>query len=129
MNAVREAFDAVRAMALASQTAYARVDVGALPAENGLCMAISAGVQERVTLDLRGDLALDVVLNAKHARQETALDALCAIHRALTTSTALPCGDDWQVLSIQTQGAPCYIGRDDAQWLYASGLSVRVSVD
>lgn len=129
MSAIIQAFDAVRDMVLAAQSTYRRVEMGALPAADGLCIAISAGTPEHTALDLRGDLSLDIVCNAKHQRQEAALDALAEIHRALTTAAVLPSGTGWQVLSISTSGAPCYLGREEKQWLYGSALNVKLSIE
>lgn len=129
MSALQEAFDAVRGMALRAQSAYTRVWVGALPDEDSLCMVISAGGEVSTALDLTGDLSLDMVVNAKHKNQSAVIDALADIHRTLTRTKDLPMGKGWQVLSIATSSAPTYIEFDGDQWLYGSGLDVRIYIE
>ncbi len=128
-SGLQSAFDAIREMALAAQDVYSRVWVGALPDADSLCMALSAGGEENVDLNLTGDLSLDIVVNDKHAEQGKALDALADIHHALTREKNLPIGDGWQVLSIKTSSAPTYIEFDGDQWLYGSGLEVHVYIE
>lgn len=128
MSALQEAFDAVRDMALKAQSTYTRVWVGALPDEDSLSMAISAGGDVSTALDLTGDLSLDMVVNAKHKNQSAVLDALADIHRTLTRARDFPLGKGWQVLSIATSSAPTYIEFDGDQWLYGSGLDVRIYI-
>ena len=101
------------------------VAVGALPAENGFSMAVSAGRVLETTLANGCTLALDVALNAKYSNPQTGLDALCGIHEALTALDRLPMGNGWQMIAIRTGGAPGYLGREGGQWLYASTLTVE----
>lgn len=126
MSAIREAFDAVRALALASQSHYDKIYVGALPEADSLVMELTAGGTSAETLDLHGDLSLDVVINCKHSSHPAAIDALAQIHYALTTTTDLPVSDDWQVLSISTSSAPRYLDYDGDQWLYGSGIDIHL---
>lgn len=129
MSALRDAFDAARMLMLNAQAIYDRVDVGALPAEDSLCAAISAGVNENEDLSYHGDLNLDVVLNAKHRLQISAMDALADIHCTLSRMTELPIGEGWQLLSISTSSAPGFIEFDGDQYLYGSGLQILMYIE
>ena len=129
MSALREAFDAVRHLALMSQDVYDRAIVGAMPEKDSLVMTVSAGGEENVGLDLRGDLNLDVVVNAKHNLQINAWDALNDIHHALSREKHLPTGNGWQVLSVSTSSAPTFIEFDGDQYLYGSGLEVHIYIE
>lgn len=129
MNALQEAFDALRNIALVSQDVYTRIRVGAMPAEDSIVMAVSAGVEENTGLDLRGDLNLDIVVNAKHKDQTSAWDALNDIHYTLPRMKDLPLGDGWQVLSVSTSSSPTFIEFDGNQYLYGSGLEVHIFIE
>ena len=129
MSALREAFDAVRKLAVMAQDVYSRAVVGYMPESDSLVMTVSAGGEENVGLDLRGDLNLDVVVNAKHRLQTSAWDALNDIHYTLSRIKSLPAGDGWQVLSISTSSSPTFIEFDGDQYLYGSGLEVHIYIE
>jgi hypothetical protein len=129
MSALREAFDAIRQLAVMSQDVYNRAMVGAMPENDSLVMTVSAGGEENVGLDLCGDLNLDVVVNAKHRLQTSAWDALNDIHYTLSRMKNLPTGDGWQVLSVSTSSTPTFIEFDGDQYLYGSGLEVHIYIE
>lgn len=128
MSALREAFDAIRELVVAAQGVYDRANVGAMPPEDSLVMAITAGAEQGTGLDLTGDLNLDIVVNAKHSKQASALDALSDIHYTLPRMMNLPRSESWQILSISTSSSPTYIEFDGDQYLYGSGLEVHVYI-
>lgn len=128
MSALRNAFDALRALAVSAQTVYDRVLVGAMPESDSLVMMVSAGGEQNTALDLSGDLNLDIVVNAKHRSQTDAWDALNDIHYNLTRMKELPQTDEWQLLSISTSSSPTFIEFDGDQYLYGSGLEVHVYI-
>lgn len=129
MSALLDAFKAVMGLVLDAQDVFPTVSVGSLPAEDSLCMALSAGGESDVALTLRGNLSVDIVVNDKHKDQAKAIDALADIHHALTGIQELPSGDGWQILSIATSSAPTFIEFDGDQWLYGSGLDVRIYIE
>ena len=129
MSALREAFDAIRQLAVMSQDVYNRAMVGAMPENDSLVMTVSAGGEENVGLDLCGDLNLDVVVNAKHRIQTSAWDALNDIHYTLSRIKSLPTGNGWQVLSVSTSSTPTFIEFDGDQYLYGSGLEVHIYIE
>lgn len=129
MSALREAFDAIRQLAVMSQDVYNRAMVGAMPENDSLVMTVSAGGEENVGLDLCGDLNLDIVVNAKHRLQTSAWDALNDIHYTLSRMKNLPTGDGWQVLSVSTSSTPTFIEFDGDQYLYGSGLEVHIYIE
>lgn len=123
---LREAFLAIRAMALAAQSTFETIEIGSLPAEDSLVMVISAGGETTATLDHRGDLTVDIVCNIKHRVQMVALDVLANIHKELTRTKRLPSGEGWQVLSITTSSLPTFIEKDGDQFLYGSGFNAKI---
>lgn len=129
MSAFYEAVDAVRDLALSAQNQYTVITLGALPASDGMSIAVSAGAEENTALDLSGDLNLDIVLNAKNKDQVAAMNALADVHRTITRIKELPSGAGWQLLSISTSSAPTYIDRDGDQFLYGSGLEVHIYIE
>lgn len=128
MSIQAQVLDALR-MLIDAQGCFATAAIGALPADNGISMAVTAGRVNETTLDGGGTVTLDVALNAKHEQQATAMDALCAIHEALARKTELPVGDGWRMVTIRTGGAPGYLGREGGQWLYGSALAVEYTTE
>ena len=129
MSALQSAFEALCEIVLQSQDVFTTYSIGAIPEEDSLVLQISAGAEENVGLDLRGDLNLDVVVNAKHRLQREVFDALADIHHFLPRKKELPRGDGWQLLSISTSSAPTFIERDADQFLYGSGLEVHLYLE
>lgn len=129
MSALREAFTALCDEILASQSVFTTYSVGAMPANDSIVMQISAGAEENTTLDLHGDLNLDVVVNAKHRLQQDAFDALADVHHFLKRKINLPHAEGWQILSVSTSSAPTFIEKDADQYLYGSGLEVHVYIE
>lgn len=129
MSAMLDAFKSLMGLVLDAQDVFLQVSVGTLPAEDSLCMALSAGGESSVSLDLRGDLSMDIVVNDKHKDQTKAIDALADIHHNITAIKNLPTGDGWQILSISTSSAPTFIEFDGDQWLYGSGLDVHIYIE
>ena len=124
MSIQKQVFDALATL-VDGVGSYAAVDIGTLPRDSGICLGISTGGTQSVTLAHGGQHTLDIVLNAKHPNQAMALDALCCIHEQLTRLHDLPSGEGWQLTAIRTNGAPSTIGRDGNQWLCVSGLTIE----
>ena len=123
MSQQRRVLEALHAI-IDTLGAYAPVHMGAMPAADGIAMAVTAGREVTRTLAQERTITLDVTLNAKHSNQAAALDALCRIHEALAHLAALPSGEGWQVINIRTGSAPACLGREETQWLYGSALAV-----
>ena len=105
---------------------YADITIGALPADNGICCAISTGAADAPFLDRGCSYELSLVLNGKHYDQQTVSDALNDIHQALTQTKTYPKTDAYQITNIETASGPTYIGREEnKQYLYGSSLRVR----
>ena len=113
-------------VALANATApYSTVTVGALPADNGICMAWATG-SLNTFFNKRAAVTMTAVLNAKNTSQQAALDALSDIHTALNMATSYPSADNYQITNIETSGPPTYLSREqNSQWLYGSSLTVK----
>lgn len=129
MSAYQEAIGALADLVQSCQPVYGSITIGAMPAEDSLVIAPSAGGVENVGLDLAGDLNLDFVCNAKHREQKSVLAALGEIHRLLPRAVPFPTGDGWQILSISTSSAPTFIEFDGDQYLYGSGLEVHIYIE
>lgn len=126
VSKLREAFEAIRAMALAAQSTFEKIETGSLPVDDSMVMTIGAGGEVDIALDLHGDQIVDIVCNAKHRVHATVIDVLSNVHRELTTSMHLPSGDGWQVLSIATSSLPTFIEKDGDQFLYGSGFNAKI---
>lgn len=125
MSAFSEILAAVIAMAQATNP-YATITAGALPADNGICMAYSTGAPASTFLDKGMEYQKALVCNAKNTSQEAAQEALDAIHVALTQTKTYPSGEDWQITDIETVASPSYLSREqNSQWLYGSSLRVK----
>lgn len=113
-------------VALANATnPYATVTVGALPADNGICMAWGPGSVNQF-FNKQASATIPVVLNAKNVSQQAALDALSDIHAALSMAKSYPSADNYQITNIATGSQPHYMSREqNSQWLYGSSLMVK----
>jgi hypothetical protein len=114
---------------LVAQTGGMAADIGALPAGEGLALAVTTGRETGETLAQGVTVVLDVALTMKHGVQQTALDTLCRVHEALRRADPLPAGEGWQVTAIRTGGAPGYLDRDGDFWLYGGALAVGYAAD
>ena len=104
---------------------YAVVTIGALPANNGICMAWASGTLNTF-FNKMGTVEMSAVLNAKNTNQQTALDALSDIHTALNMTKSYPSSDNYQITNIETIGPPVYLSREqNSQWLYGSSLRIK----
>lgn len=123
---LREAFEAIRAMALAAQSTFETIETGSLPANDSMVMVIAAGGEQTPTLDHCGDLTVDIVCNVKHRFHTVALDVLSNVHHELTRTKHLPSGEGWQVLSLSSSSLPTFIEKDGDQFLYGSGFNAKI---
>lgn len=114
-------------IALAQQESlYAPITVGALPADNGLCMAIGSGTDGEIYRNASTYSTLTIVFNGKHTNQSVLLDALDRVHRRLTANWNYPPADGYQITAIETEAAPSYLDREDnGAWLYGSSLRIN----
>lgn len=104
---------------------YAVVTIGALPANNGICMAWASGFLNTF-FNKMGAVEMSAILNAKNTNQQAALDALSDIHTALNMTKSYPSSDNYQITNIETIGPPVYLSREqNSQWLYGSSLRIK----
>lgn len=102
------------------------INIGALPADDKICMSISGGWPEHTFNDKGMEYELNLVLNGKHSSQQTVSNALNDIHQGLTQTKDYPQDTDYQITNIETTASPNYIGREEnKQYLYGSSLKVR----
>lgn len=102
------------------------VTIGALPAANAVSAYISSGYTDTAFSTKGRVMIMRITFIAKNANQQTALDALSDIHDALTLTKVYPEGTGYQVMDIQTDTVPNYIGREeDKQYTYGSTVAVR----
>jgi hypothetical protein len=128
-NALDQILDTLRDLARDAQGVYDIVYNGALPEQDSMVMALTAGGEVNVGLDYYGDHNLDIVCNAKHADQQTVIRALTAVHLTLRRMKTFPSGDGWRINSVSTSSMPRFLERDSDQFLYGSGFSVLVTID
>lgn len=125
MSAFSEILAAVIGLAQATNP-YATITVGALPADDGICMTYATGAPSTTFLDKGMAYQRSVVCNAKNTSQQAAQEALDAIHMILTQTKTYPSETRWQITNIETIAAPSYLGREqNSQWLYGSSLRVK----
>ena len=108
---------------------YAALDIGSLPANNGLSIAPASGGLEENTLVHGGQYEMTLALNGKHAGQASVYDALSTIHEHLEKLTVYPTGVNWAVTGIQSIGSPVYIDCDNDGWLYGSSIRIDYIID
>lgn len=104
---------------------YASANIGALPDANGISLYIGAGGTDRIFFDKHAEGYAYVTVNAKHTTQLTALQALDTIHQSLTMQQAYEITDGYQIINIETNSAPSYIGAEEhGGFLYGSVLKI-----
>ena len=104
---------------------YSTATIGALPDANGISCYIGAGGSDRIFLDKHTEGYAYVTVNAKHTTQLTALQALDTIHQSLTMQQAYEITDGYQIINIETNSAPSYIGAEEhGGYLYGSVLKI-----
>jgi len=108
---------------------YAALDIGPLPANNGLSIAPASGGVEENTLVHGGQYIMTLVLNGKHAGQAAVFDALTTIHEHLEKLSVYPAGTNWAVTAIKSVGSPVYIDHDNNSWLYGSSIQIDYIID
>ena len=108
---------------------YAALDIGPLPAANGLSIAPASGGVEENTLVHGGQYSMVLALNGKHTGQATVYDALCTIHEALEKGSAYPTGTNWAITGIRSVGSPVYLDHETDGWLYGSSIWIDYVID
>lgn len=125
---INSIIDAVIDMAEATNP-YASIVRGPLPPDNGIAVYMASGSPDTTFLHKRIVYNFTLTLNGKHASQQTVSAALNAIHTALTTATAYPHTDAWEICDIETAALPSYLDREEnKQYLYGSSLRVRAYI-
>lgn len=125
---INSIIDAVIDMAEATNP-YASIVRGPLPPDNGISVYMASGGPDTTFLHKRIVYNFTLTLNGKHASQQTVSAALNAIHTALTTATAYPHTDAWEICDIETVALPSYLDREEnKQYLYGSSLRVRAYI-
>lgn len=105
---------------------YATIKMGALPADNGLSMAMTPASAIARHLHMDAEYSVICVLNGKHVDQLLLSDTLNRIHEKLTQNKAYSTIQGAQITSVETVMIPNYIGREDGgQWLYGSSIRIK----
>jgi hypothetical protein len=108
---------------------YPTLDIGPLPAANGLSIATASGGVEESTLVHGGQYDMVLALNGKHTGQVMVYDALCTIHEALEKLSVYPAGTNWAVTGIRSVGSPTYLDHENDGWLYGSSIRIDYVID
>lgn len=112
---------------MAEQAAGVSIVTGSMPPDNGIAMTGQAAPQT-IMLDIGSNERMSVVCNGKNTDQQTVINQLDTIHRALTRRKDFPVGNGWQVYAIETVASPHLLGREqNSEWLYASSLLVKIN--
>ena len=126
MNFIGEVIDLIANLAETTEP-YAGIVYGSDPPLNGICMIQNGGYAQETHLDKGMLYSVPVLINGKHTNQQMVLDALTAIHEALTKKTNYNdvSTDAVQVVDIATTAAPSVIGREqNNQWIVGSSIGV-----
>jgi hypothetical protein len=116
----------IRIAGTISPAPYATIKVGALPADNGLCMALSPAAAITRHMDMGAEYGITAVLNGKHTDQYTLADTLNRMHEKLTQTKTFQTVSGAQITCAETVSIPNYIGREDSgQWLYGSTVRIK----
>ena len=125
MSVLEQVLMAVLGMAQATNP-YATITIGALPADDGICMAPASAAPDTTFFSKGMAYQRSIVLNGKHSDQNMVSSALSDIHLALTQAKKYPNEEKFQITNIETISAPSYLSREqNNQWLYGSSLRVR----
>lgn len=102
------------------------VVIGSLPPLEGYAVSLTGGVPRATFWPLTSDQELPVQFTGKSADQQQLAAAMEAAHKALTTATALPFAESWQIYAIETTAAPALIGREqNINYIYGSAFRVK----
>ena len=102
------------------------VVIGSLPPLEGYAVSLTGGVPRATFWPLTSDQELPVQFTGKSADQQQLAAAMEAVHKALTTATALPFAESWQIYAIETTAAPALIGREqNINYIYGSAFRVK----
>ena len=108
---------------------YAALDIGPLPATNGLSIAPASGGVEENTLVHGGQYSITAVVNGKHTGQAAVFDALSVIHEHLEKLFVYPTGTNWAITGIHSVGSPVYLDHETDGWLYGSSIRIDYIID
>lgn len=123
ISAYQDMFTHVVSLAQAAVTPS--IVIGSLPPLDGISMALTSGATDTTSLDKGQRQMVSIVINAKSANQQDALEWLALIHEALTMTESYPLGTNWQITNIESSELPSYIDREqNKQYLYGSAVRV-----
>ena len=107
---------------------YAPVRIGALDKGDSVAMYTGPGGDSTDDLLRNSVDHADLVINAKHADQPTAIKALRAAEEAITNvKTVMPTGSGWQVVTITKQTGPGYTGQEDnGRYIWTSTFVILI---
>lgn len=102
------------------------VVIGSIPPLGGYAVDFEGGAPTQVFRNFTTNEDLPIVFNGKLDNQLALASAMDNAHIALTTSTALPFSDTWQVYAIETTAAPRLIAREqNKNYIYGSSFLIR----
>ena len=102
------------------------VVIGSLPPLEGYAVSLTGGVPRATFWPLTSDQELPVQFTGKSADQQKLATGMESVHKALTTATALPFAESWQIYAIETTAAPALIGREqNINYIYGSAFRVK----
>ena len=101
------------------------VVIGSMPPEQGYAVGMGSGAPLEIFRTLSTNEELPVLFNGKGPDQRQIAAEMDRVHHLLTTATALPFTDRWQVYAIVTTSSPNLISREqNKNWVYGSSLRI-----
>lgn len=130
MSVTAEIYQAVRGEIKSLMSPYTKLGNGPVPMDSGITTYLGPNTPETLDLCRGGQFTYIVALNAKNEDLQTVMDVLGHIHESLTMGVVRIRGTGWEIFSIETEGGPTYLDKEDStkQWLFGSTLAVKVNV-
>lgn len=123
---MKDILEAVYTLVSSAVTNGVYVCIGSLPTKEGISVAVANGSPNSIYRQKQALNVTNIVINAKFKKQESAIDELCKIHKALNKKVNYPSDDYWQIANIETTNEPSYLGQEGNEWyLYGSSIVVR----
>ena len=104
----------------------APVVIGPIPPLGGYTVDFEGGAPIEIFRSLTSNEELPIVFNGKSENQQDLAVSMNTAHVALTTSSALPFAETWQIYAIETTAAPRLIAREqNKNYIYGSSLWIK----
>lgn len=104
----------------------APVVIGPIPPLGGYTVDFEGGAPIEIFRSLTSNEELPIVFNGKSENQQDLAVSMNTAHVALTTSSALPFAETWQIYAIETTAAPRLVAREqNKNYIYGSSFRIK----